>query len=84
MQPAPKGENGNDGAKKDGWTIVEENQKQNDLFEEYYKVGRQYARHSAFADAQAQGILSEQEFPIMLESLQKELPTTFRVTGSRA
>ncbi len=43
--------------------------KQNALFEEYYR---------------AQGIMDESEWPAFLEALQRDLPTTFRVTGSRA
>jgi multisite-specific tRNA:(cytosine-C5)-methyltransferase len=43
--------------------------KQNELFEEYYK---------------AQGIMGDDEWPEFLEALRRELPTTFRITGSRA
>lgn len=43
--------------------------KNNPAFENYYK---------------AQGILSADEFEAMMQAYREDLPTTFRVTGSRA
>ncbi|KAK2550403.1 RNA cytosine-C(5)-methyltransferase NSUN2 [Acropora cervicornis] len=43
--------------------------RKSDLFEQYYKI---------------QHILPEDEFPAFLEALQKELPSTIRITGTRS
>ncbi|WRT64898.1 uncharacterized protein IL334_001837 [Kwoniella shivajii] len=51
------------------WNAFTGTDKINVAFEEYYK---------------AQEIMSEGEWPSFMESLRKELPVTFRVTGSRA
>lgn len=52
----------------------------NDQFEEYYKVAYTYFS----ADTQAQKIVPEDEWDQFMDTLKVELPTTFRVTGSRA
>ncbi|WVQ84199.1 hypothetical protein IAT38_006350 [Cryptococcus sp. DSM 104549] len=51
------------------WKTFDKQTMSNAAFEEYYK---------------AQNIMTPEEWPQFMESLQTELPTTFRVTGSRA
>ncbi|ORX34458.1 S-adenosyl-L-methionine-dependent methyltransferase [Kockovaella imperatae] len=51
------------------WNDFPVSERTNKLFEEYYK---------------GQGILSEEEWTPFLESLKNDLPTTFRITESRA
>ncbi|WWC59399.1 uncharacterized protein I303_101954 [Kwoniella dejecticola CBS 10117] len=55
--------------KQNDWNAFVGSDKSNAAFEEYYK---------------AQDIMPEAEWEPFMESLRKELPVTFRVTGSRA
>jgi hypothetical protein len=70
-----------------GWYSTEILERRNDRFEEYYRVCRTRSGSNIGKVAeqrQMQNILSEDELKEMLAKLKEDLPTTFRVTGSRA
>lgn len=64
------------------WNDFNAESLKNEVFEEYYKV--RTTPDIAQLTLQAQGIVPEGEWDAFVNSLRTELPTTFRVTGSRA